>query len=133
MRTTMRGTVTILIAAALMAAASSGAAVAAGLKPIFKVDSVAATVSGDRMTIIASGAVSTGGWSNARLRMRPGHKPEIRELEFDFLAMPPPSHETVIQALVPVTMTLTTRLPPYGVTQIRVDAQTNSDVAAISR
>ncbi len=84
------------------------------------------------MTVIASGAVATGGWSKARLRLKPGHRPETSELEFEFLAAPPPANETVIQALVPVTVTLTTRLPPYAVTQIRVDAQTNSAVAEIS-
>jgi hypothetical protein len=33
---------------------------------------------------------------------------------------------------VPVTATLTTRSPPYGVTQIRIDTQTNSIIAEIS-
>ena len=127
MQTAMRGVITVLIAAAFL---GTGAAAAAGLKPVYKVDSAATTVSGSRITIIASGAVSTGGWGKARLRMRPGHKPEEHEMEFDFLAMPPPPHETVIQALVPVTTTLTTRVP-YGVTQVRIDAQTNSVVAEI--
>jgi hypothetical protein len=132
MRTAMRGVTTILAAAALLATASPGVAAAAGLRPIFKVDSAAATISGNRMTIIASGAVPTGGWGKARLRLKPGHKPETSQLEFEFLAVPPPANEAVIQALVPVTVTLTMHLPPYAVTQIRVDAQTNSAVAGIS-
>lgn len=123
---------TLLLAAGLIAAASSGVAAAAGLKPVFRVDSAAASIKGDRMTIIASGAVSTGGWSKARLREK-SHKPEASELNFEFVAIPPPSDETVIQNLVPVTVTLTTHLPPYGVTQIRVDAQTNSTTAEIVR
>jgi hypothetical protein len=116
---------------ALILAMNSGVAAAAGLKTIYKVDSAAAFVRGNRMTIIASGAVSTGGWSKARLRLKPRHRAETSELEFDFLAVPPPANEVVIQALVPVTVTLTTRLPPYGVTQIQVDAQTNSATAQI--
>lgn len=129
----MRRVTTVLVTAALFAVANSGVAAAAGLKPIYKVDSAAASVRGNRMIIIAAGAVPTGGWGKARLRIKPGRRVEANELEFEFLAMPPPPHETVIQALVPVTATITTRLPPYGVTQIRVDSQTNSAVAQISR
>ena len=132
MQTIMRCATTTLVAVGLLAAASSGVAAAAGLKPVLKVDSAAVSIKGDRMTVIASGAASTGGWSNARLRAKP-HKPEGGELDFEFVAMPPPPDETVIQALVPVTVTLTTRRPPYGVTQIRVDAQTNSTTAEIAR
>jgi hypothetical protein len=132
MQTTMRSAATILIAAGLLVAGGSGAAAAAGLKPILKVDSAAVSIKGDQMTIIASGAASTGGWGKARLRAKP-HKPEAGELDFEFVAVPPSSDETVIQALVPVTVTLTTHLPPYGVTQIRVDAQTNSTTAEITR
>jgi hypothetical protein len=128
----MRMAATILTTAGLLVAACSGVAAAAGLKPVLKVDSAAVSIKGDRMTIIASGAVSTGGWGKARLRAKP-HKSEAGELEFDFLAAPPPPDQTVIQALVPVTVTLTTHLPPYGVTQVRVDAQTNSTTAEITR
>ena len=127
----MRGVTAILIAAALLVAANSDIAAAAALKPIYKVDSAAAFVRGNRMTIIVSGAVSTGGWGKARLRLKPGHKAETRELDFEFLAVPPPANQTVIQALVPVVATLTMHLPPYGVTQIRVDAQTNALVTEI--
>jgi hypothetical protein len=128
----MRVAATILTTAGLLVAAGSGVAAAAGLKPIFKVDSAAVSIKGDQMTIIAAGAVSTGGWGKARLRVKP-HKPEASELDFEFVASPPPSDETVIQALVPLTVTLTTRLPPRGVTEIRVDAQTNSTTADIAR
>ncbi len=128
----MRAVTRVFAAMVFLVAANSGVAAAAGLKPLFEADSAAATIAGNRMTIIVSGAASTGGWTKARLRMRPGHRPETHELEFDFLAVPPPPHETVIQALVPVTATLTTRSPPYGVTQIRIDTQTNSIIAEIS-
>jgi hypothetical protein len=128
----MRGAAIILTALVLAVAANGGADAAAGFKPIYKVDSAAASIRGDRMTIIASGAVSTGGWSKARLRVKPGHTPETHELEFEFVAVPPPADETVIQALVPVTVSLTTKLPPYAVTQIRVNTQTNSTTATIT-
>ena len=131
MRVTMRGAITILAAVLFFLTAGSCVAAAAGLKPVYKVDSAAAFIRGNRMTIIASGAVSTGGWGKARLHLKPGHKPETSELDFEFLAVPPPANEAVIQALVPMTVALTTRLPPYGVTEIRIDAQTNSATAEI--
>lgn len=102
------------------------------MKPIYKVDSVAASVHGDRLTIIAAGAVSTGGWSRARLRLKPGHKPETDTLEFQFVATPPAPDAMVIQALIPVSATLSINLPPYGVTQIKIDAETNSANAEIT-
>ena len=129
----MRRATINLVVAAFFLATGSGISAAAELKPIFKVDSAAAFVRGNRMTVIASGAVSTGGWGKARLRVKPGHRPETAELEFEFLAAPPPANETVIQALVPVTATMTTHLPPFGVKQVRIDAQTNSTVTEITR
>jgi hypothetical protein len=110
---------------------AAGSAAAAGVKDIYKVDSVAASISDGKLVIIAAGAVSTGGWGKARLRLKPGHKPETDTLEFEFVAPPPPPGTTVIQALIPVSATLTTKLPPYGVTQIQVDAETNSTTADI--
>ena len=127
----LRRAFTILIAAGFLASANAGFAAAASLKPIYKVDSVAASIHGNRLTIIAAGAVSTGGWSKARLRLKPGHRAEGDTLEFQFLATPPAPDAMVIQALIPVGTTLTTKLPPYGVTQIKVDADTNSATAEI--
>jgi hypothetical protein len=116
---------------AMIALTVSGVAAAASLKPIYKIDSAAASIRDGKLTIIAAGATSTGGWSKARLRLKPGHKAESDTLDFDFVAVPPPSGQTVIQMLVPVTVTLTTKLPPYGVTQIRVNAEDNSTTAEI--
>ena len=129
----LRRAFTILIAGGFLAAANVGFAAAASPKPIYKVDSVAVSVRGHRLTIIAAGAVSTGGWSKARLRLKPGHKPETDTLELQFVAAPPGPNAMVIQALIPVSATLTTRLPPYAVTQIRIDAETNSETARITR
>ncbi|MGN6148931.1 MAG: hypothetical protein ACTHPD_10365, partial [Rhizomicrobium sp.] len=82
--------------------------------------------------IIAAGAVSTGGWNKARLRLKPGHKPEGDTLEYELIATPPAPDAIVIQALIPVSATLVTKLPPYGVTQIKVDAETNSATADVA-
>lgn len=129
----LRRAFTILIAGGFLAAANGGFAAAASLKQIYKVDSVAASIHGNRLTIIAAGAVSTGGWSKARLRLKPGHRPEADTLEFQFVATPPAPDAMVIQALIPVSATLTTKLPPYGVTQIKVDAEADSATAKITR
>lgn len=127
----LRRTFTTFIAGGLLAFASVGAAAAASQKTIYKVDSVAASVHGHKLTIIAAGAVSTGGWSKARLRVK-SHKPEADTLEYEFVATPPSPDAMVVQVLIPVTTTLVTRLPPYGVTQIKVDAGTNSTTVEIA-
>jgi hypothetical protein len=123
----LRWTIGALLAGALLASPAA----AAGPKQIYKVDGAAASIHDNKLMIIATGAVVTGGWSKPRLRLKPGHKPENNTLEFEFLALPPGPNDAVIQSLVPVTATLATRLPPYGVTQIRIEAQTNSAVAEI--
>jgi hypothetical protein len=128
----MRWAIVTLIVCGVAPSANSGPAAAAGLKLVYKVDSAAATIHGNNMTIIASGAVSTGGWTKARLRLKPAHKSQDGILEFDFVAMPPSADETVIQAFVPQNATLTTRLPAHGETQIKVDAETNSTVVSVT-
>jgi len=120
-----------LIACSFLVIANAGPAAAAGPKPIFKVDSVAASIEGKKLTIIAAGAVSTGGWTKARLRQKP-HKPEADTLEYEFVATPPPPDAMVVQVLIPVTTTLVTKLPPYGVTQIKIDTDSNSTTAEIA-
>ena len=123
-------TFSILVACAFFAFANVGPAAAAGPKPIYKVDSVAASIQGKKLTIIAAGAVSTGGWSKARLRLKP-HKPEADTLEYEFVATPAPD-AMVVQALIPVSATLVTKLPPYGVTRVKINAETDSATANIT-
>jgi hypothetical protein len=127
----LRGAIAILFACSLAVGADIGSAAAAGLKLIYKVDSAAVSINGNKLTIIAAGAVSSGGWGKARLRLK-SHKPEGDTLEFEFVAPPPPPSATVIQALIPVGVTTTTKLPPYGVTEIKIDAETNSFTAPIT-
>ena len=122
----------ILIAGGFLASANVGFAAAASAKPIYKVDSVAASVHDNKLTIIAAGAVSTGGWSKARLRLKPGRKAESDTLEYEFVATPPAPDAMVVQVLIPVSATLVTKLPPYGVTQVKVDAETNNTAAEVT-
>jgi hypothetical protein len=122
----------ILTASGILTLANIGPAAAASPKLVYKVDSVAASVQHDKLTIIVAGAVATGGWNKARLRLKPGHKPETETLEYELVATPPAPDAMVIQALIPVSATLVTKLPPYGVTEIKVDAETNSATADIT-
>lgn len=114
------------------AVGDAGSAAAATQKLIYKVDSVAASIHGRKLTIIAAGAVSSGGWTKAKLRLKSGHRAEGSTLEYEFVATPPPPDTAVIQALVPVGVTFVTKLPPYGVTEIKVDAESDSAGAAIA-
>jgi hypothetical protein len=128
---------TLALCAALAVTAAGTAAAAspyllANQKPIYRVDSVGASIHGKTLTIIAAGAVSTGGWTKARLVPK-SRKLEGKTLEYEFVATPPPAGDAVIQALVPVSITFVTKLPSYGVTEIKVDAETDSSTAKINR
>lgn len=128
----LRRVFAVLATSGILVLANSGFAAAASQKLVYKVDSVVASIQHHKLTIIAAGAVSTGGWNNARLRLK-SHKPEGNVLEYELVATPPAPDAIVVQALIPVRATLSTKLPPYGVTQIKVDTETNSEVSDIKR
>jgi hypothetical protein len=118
---------TILAAfAALLLFSAPVDAAATHAQLIYKVDHVSVTVQGRKMTITATGAVRTGGWQDPHLHMKEVRIPEAHTLAIEFLATPPAKNEVVIQALLPVSATLTTGLAPYGTTEIKVEAETNS-------
>ena len=121
----MRSVRHFLVAAAALGLAAATATVAAP-KPIYKVDSVSAKTVGRNLIITASGAVSSGGWTLPHLRMSESHKPESDTEIIEFLATPPPPSTVVVQALLPVTASATLALPPYGVVQVKVVAESNS-------
>jgi hypothetical protein len=128
----LRRVFAVLAASAFLVLTNGGFAAAASPKPVYKVDSVAASIKHNRLTIIAAGAVSTGGWNDARLRLK-NHKPENGVLEYELVATPPAPDAMVVQALIPVRATLSAKLPPYGVTQIKVETETNSEICDIKR
>lgn len=123
-----------LIAGALLACASSfGSADAArSARLIYRVDKVSAYVEGKTLTIEASGAAATGGWSHPRLRAKPS-APEAHILELEFFADPPPPKKNVIAALVPAKAKLRRPLPNYGTIAVSVVSQTNEITAQIRR
>ena len=71
-------------------------------KRVFRIDSLIASQKDGIILLQAKGAVPTGGWTKPRLHVvhADGHT-----LTIEFLATPPPSGMTVIDALVPVTAT----------------------------
>jgi hypothetical protein len=70
---------------------------------VFRIDSLIASQKGGTILVQAKGAVPTGGWTKAHLRLvhSDGHT-----MTLEFLAAAPPPGMTVIDALVPVTASL---------------------------
>jgi hypothetical protein len=97
---------------------------------VYRVDSATAVIAGKRMIVTAKGAVRSGGWERARLLVR---KPDHGRgnVEIDFVATPPGDGATVVQALMPVTVRITTRLPKSGIAAVRVNAESNAVTAEI--
>jgi len=114
-----------LVAAAALALAAA-TATAAPAKPIYKVDAASVKIVGRNLVVTASGAVNSGGWTAARLHLKETYKPESDTEVIEFLATPPPPGEVVVQALLPVTATVTLALPRYAVVQVKIVAETNS-------
>ncbi len=71
-------------------------------KRVYKIDSVIASLKRCIITVQASGAVQTGGWTRPHLHVlhNDGHT-----ITVEFLAAPPPPGMTVIEAIVPITAT----------------------------
>lgn len=129
----MRRSALAFAAAALVLAASAPAWAAPAQRNtlIYKVDSATARVTGRKLTITAQGAVRTGGWENPQLRVKPQRIPETDTLVVEFVATPPPQDAAVIQALLPVSATVTVGLPRYATTKVKVVAETNDVTADI--
>ena len=68
-------------------------------KRVFKIDSLIVTRKAGVIQLKAKGAVQTGGWTKARLRLL--HN-DGRVMTVEFLATPPSPEMTVIDGLVPV-------------------------------
>ena len=71
-----------------------------GEKRIFRIDSLIASQKGGKIELQVKGAVQTGGWSKPRLHVLQN---DGKVMTVEFLATPPPSDMTVIEALVPVS------------------------------
>jgi hypothetical protein len=105
----------------LLAAPAFNAAALGADKRVYKVDSVIATAKGKTVVIQAKGAVTSGGWKNARLHLV---RSDGKTLVVEFIATPPPPDMTVIEVLVPMEASLTLR-PRSGVATVQVMAEVN--------
>ena len=102
------------------------------LHTIYRVDRVSASVENDRVLVVASGAVNSGGWSHARLHMKPSVS-EADVLEMDFVADPPSTRRVVIEEVLPVSATLRLPLPKRALVAVSVTSQTNTITTEIRR
>jgi hypothetical protein len=120
------------IFAALVFALAAATATAAGAasQAIYRVDRVTAKTVNGHLVVTASGAVSTGGWTQPRLHLTP-HVAEAPEEVIEFQAAPPLGNSVVIQALLPITTTAVFPLPHYGTVRVKVTAQSNAVTAPI--
>ena len=75
-------------------------------KKVWRIDSLIATQRDGVITVQAKGAVQSGGWKNARLRLL---RSDSHGASFEFVAAAPPPGMTVIDAVVPVTATAQVR------------------------
>jgi hypothetical protein len=92
-------------------------------KRIYKVDSVIATLTAGHLFITAKGAVHSGGWKGAMLKLvRSPSDP--RTIVVDFLATPPPANAPVIQGLLPISANVVVPMR-RGVVTVRAAADAN--------
>jgi hypothetical protein len=119
----------ILAAAFLTASQVSAGAV----KLVYRVDDATAEIINGHLVILANGAVKSGGWDRAQLRVLEPSAPEAEVLEVEFVARPPAPTEAVVQALLPVATRKVARLPSYATVKVKIIAETNSIVVPINR
>lgn len=111
----------VLLACALLFALPALAAD----RRVYKIDSVIAARKNGAITVQAKGAVQTGGWKNARLRVT--HS-DAHAVTVEFSATPPPPGMTVIEALVPVEAELKIK---SRAASVKVSAEVNEMTAQV--
>ncbi len=97
---------------------------------VYRVDQATAVIDGHQLVVTAKGAARTGGWEHPKLIVHKSlHTPG--DVEVEFVANPPEDSAAVIQSVVPVNVSMRTRLPRSGVAAVRVVSETNSVTAQI--
>lgn len=115
-----RGALTI---AASFALAAPAHAVGGVDKLVYKIDSVIATVAHSHVSIAVRGAVLSGGWKTAKLKLiRSPADPHT--IVVDFVALSPPAGTPVIQGLLPVSANAVVPMR-RGVVTVRVVSDAN--------
>lgn len=105
----------------------------AGPKVIYRVDSASAVIVKNHLVITANGAVDSGGWSKPELIILKPSASEAKAVRTKFIAKPPASPESVVQALLPIHVRKVAPLPRYGAIEVEVTAATNSLIVQITR
>lgn len=115
-----------MLAACVLLGATLHPALAAD-KRVYKIDSLIASLKRGVITLQASGAVQTGGWSKPHLHVlhNDGHT-----ITLEFLASAPPPGMTVIEAIVPVTATAQIRSRGH-IASVRAIAEANEITAQV--
>ena len=117
----MRGVGVLL--AAMLCTPAVAADKNSGEKLVYKIDSVIATVSHQQILIQVRGAVPSGGWKAARLRViRSPADP--RTVVVNFVAMSPAPNVPVIHGLLPVSAKIIVPLR-RGVITVRAVSSAN--------
>jgi hypothetical protein len=92
-------------------------------KRVYKVDSVIATLADGKLSIAVKGAVQSGGWKGAVLKLvRSPADPHT--IVVDFLATPPPPNAPVIQGLLPISAATVVPMRK-GIVTVRAAADAN--------
>jgi len=112
---------TLLLIMTAMAMTAPVRAAAPPAKLVYKIDSVIATLKSGHVLIEAKGAVQSGGWKAARLKLM---RSDPHTIVVDFLALPPRSGAAVITGLLPVSARLEARMRK-GVVSVRVVSDAN--------
>ncbi|MBV8976320.1 MAG: hypothetical protein JO261_00860 [Alphaproteobacteria bacterium] len=116
-----------IVAASLLLAGQAQAA----LRLVYRVDDASVVLQGRHLVITARGAVRTGGWDRPLVRFRKIAAAEARTIEIEFLARPPSPRETVVQALLPISVRKVVPLPHYGAKEIEIVAESNALIVPI--
>jgi hypothetical protein len=117
----------LLLISAPALAGDKPAAHGAAEKKVWRIDSLIATEKAGVITVQAKGAVQTGGWKNARLKLV---KSDGHGAMFEFVAAAPPASMTVIDAVVPVTATAQLR---GRIASVKAAAEANEMTSQVLR
>ena len=122
----MRASAALVLIVSVVAAAVPAAAQTL----VYRVDQATAVIDGNHLIVTAKGAVRSGGWEHPKLILRKS-RGEPGDVDIQFMATPPGDRSVVIQSVVPVKVSLTTRLPRSGIAAVKVSSETNSVTAEI--
>lgn len=114
------------MALALVSACASATPPANEPRParmVMSVDDVSLHRDAIGLTIVATGHVNSGGWSNPQLLPLQTFAPEIGIQTYIFSAVPPAPDEMVTQALVEVTATTIISPVPDDLREIKIMAE----------